>query len=64
MPANPPAISLDSGLTLDLGEHSYIHDQRIRNPSGALTHIRIGKFCSIATDLTIMLGLRPFEIGP
>ena len=47
-------ISLDDGLTLQLGEHSYIHDQKIRNPSGALTHIAIGKFCSIATDLTIV----------
>ena len=47
-------ISLDDGLTLQLGEHSYIHDQKIRNPSGALTHITIGKFCSIATDLTVI----------
>ncbi len=55
---NPPAvqdgISLDPGLTLQLGEHSYIHDARIRNPSGAFTHINIGKFCSIATDLVII----------
>lgn len=48
------AITLDSGLSLRIGDHSYIHDQTIRNPSGALTHITIGKFCSIATDLTII----------
>jgi len=54
MPANATAISLDPGLTLDLGDHSYVHDQRIRNPSGVPTHLRIGKFCSIATDLTII----------
>ena len=54
MPAQANSISLDPGLTLDLGDHSYIHDQRIRNPSGALTHIRIGKFSSIATDLTVI----------
>lgn len=47
-------FSLEDGLTLEIGEHSYIHDRTIRNPSGALTHIRIGKFCSIATDLTII----------
>ena len=47
-------ISLDDGLTLQLGEHSYIHDQKIHNPSGALTHVTIGKFCSIATDLTVI----------
>jgi len=47
-------ISLDDGLTLQLGEQSYIHDQKIRNPSGALTQITIGKFCSIATDLTVI----------
>jgi len=47
-------ISLDDGLTLQLGEHSYIHDQKIRNPSGALTQVTIGKFCSIATDLTVI----------
>jgi acetyltransferase-like isoleucine patch superfamily enzyme len=47
-------LSLDDGLTLEIGEYSYIHDRAIRNPSGALTHIRIGKFCSIATDLTII----------
>jgi len=48
------AISLDSGLSLEIGEHSYIHDAKIRNPSGALTRIRIGKFCSIATHLTVI----------
>jgi len=48
------SVALDPGLTLEIGAHSYIHDQAIRNPSGALTHIRIGKFCSIATDLTII----------
>ncbi len=47
-------LSLDAGLTVELGEHSYIHDRTIRNPSGALTNVRIGKFCSIATDLTII----------
>lgn len=54
MPETTLTISLDDGLTAELGEHSYIHDQAIRNPSGALTHIRIGKFCSIATDLTVI----------
>ena len=49
-----PAITLDLGLTLELGVQSYIHDAKISNPSGALTHIRIGNFCSIATDLTII----------
>lgn len=49
-----PSVTLDSGLTLDLGDHSYIHGGQIRNPSGALTHLAIGKFCSIATDLTII----------
>ena len=48
------AIDLDSGLTLEIGAHSYIHDHKIRNPSGALTGIAIGKFCSIATGLTII----------
>jgi len=47
-------ILLDPGLTLQLGEHSYIHDGKIRNPSGALTHVSIGKFCSIATDLVVI----------
>jgi acetyltransferase-like isoleucine patch superfamily enzyme/Flp pilus assembly protein TadD len=47
-------VALDSGLTLELGAHSYIHGGKIRNPSGALTHLAIGKFCSIATDLTII----------
>ncbi len=28
--------------------------RKICNPSGALTHIRLGKFCSIATELTII----------
>ncbi len=50
---NAPLL-LNDGLTLEIGEHSYIHDQTIRNPSGALTHISIGRFCSIATDLTII----------
>src|SRR5262245_53866699 len=50
----PQPVALDSGLTLQLGDYSYIHDQKIRNPSGALTHISIGKFCSIATQLTII----------
>lgn len=56
-PANvpPPAeIKLDPGLTLELGACSYIHGNRVRNPSGAITHLRIGKFCSIATDLTVI----------
>ncbi len=48
------AVRLDPGLTLTLGNYSYIHDSKISNPSGALTHLRIGKFCSIATDLTII----------
>jgi len=43
---NTQGISLDSGLTLNIGEHTYIHDRKIRN--------RIGKFCSIATDLVII----------
>jgi chloramphenicol O-acetyltransferase type B len=47
-------LRLDAGLTVEIGEHSYIHDRSVRNPSGALTHLRIGKFCSIATDLTII----------
>ena len=47
-------LSLHDGLTVQLGEHSYIHDQTIRNPSGALTQVTIGKFCSIATDLTVI----------
>ena len=47
-------FSLDDGLTLEIGDHSYIHDKAIRNPSGALTHVQIGKFCSIATDLTVI----------
>lgn len=54
IPAETHGISLDPGLTLQLGEHTYIHDRKIRNPSGALTHLRIGKFCSIATDLVII----------
>ena len=49
-----PNIALDSGLTLELGAHSYIHGGQIRNPSGALTHLTIGKFCSIATGLTLI----------
>jgi hypothetical protein len=49
-----PDILLDNGLTREFGEHSYIHDNQIRNPSGALTHIAIGKFSSIATGLTII----------
>jgi acetyltransferase-like isoleucine patch superfamily enzyme/Flp pilus assembly protein TadD len=48
------AISLDPGLSLTIGDHSYIHDHQIFNPSGALTDIEIGKFCSIATELTII----------
>lgn len=47
-------VSLDGGLTLDLGDHSYIHNSQIRNPSGALTHVTIGKFCAIATGLTLV----------
>jgi acetyltransferase-like isoleucine patch superfamily enzyme/SAM-dependent methyltransferase len=47
-------IDLDRGLTLEIGEHSYIHDYKIRNPSGALTDISIGKFCCIATGLTVI----------
>jgi acetyltransferase-like isoleucine patch superfamily enzyme/cytochrome c-type biogenesis protein CcmH/NrfG len=58
MPPHTPSISLDPGLTLDLGEHSFIQDQRIRNPSGAPAHIRIGRFCSIAADLTV-IGCNP-----
>ncbi len=49
-----PNISLGAGLTLELGDHSYIHGSEIKNPSGALTHIKTGKFSSIATDLTIV----------
>ena len=51
---SPATIDLDSGLTLEIGAHSYIHDHKIRNPSGALTGITIGKFCSIATGLTVI----------
>lgn len=47
-------VTLDRGLTLDLGAHSYIHGGKISNPSGALTRLTIGKFCSIATDLTLV----------
>ena len=47
-------ITLDTGLTLELGDHSYIHGGKISNPSGALTHLTIGKFCSIATDVTVI----------
>ena len=47
-------VTLDAGLTLDLGDHSYIHGGKITNPSGALTHLAIGKFCSIATDVTVI----------
>lgn len=47
-------VTLDNGLTLQLGDHSYIHGGQIRNPSGALTHLTIGKFCSIATGLTLI----------
>lgn len=50
----PAHVSTDPGLTLEMGEHSYIHDGKIRNPSGARTHVTIGKFCSIATDLTVI----------
>lgn len=53
-PCSSANIELDSGLTLEIGEHSYIHDDKIRNPSGALTGITIGKFCCIATGLTIV----------
>ena len=47
-------IALDPGLSLEMECHSYIHDSKIRNPSGAITKIVIGKFCSIATNLTII----------
>jgi acetyltransferase-like isoleucine patch superfamily enzyme/tetratricopeptide (TPR) repeat protein len=50
----PPTYDLDPGLTLDIGEHSYIHDRKIRNPSGAVTNISIGNFCCIATGLSII----------
>lgn len=56
-PRNVPSaeeIKLDAGLTLELGAGSYIHGNHIQNPSGARTHLRIGKFCSIATALTII----------
>jgi acetyltransferase-like isoleucine patch superfamily enzyme len=55
-PSSEPShgISLDPGLTLQFGDYSYIHDRRIRNPSGALTNLSIGKFCSVATDLVII----------
>ncbi len=51
---SPAKIDLDTGLTLEIGAHSYIHDHKVRNPSGALTNIIIGKFCSIATGLTVI----------
>ncbi|OYV02593.1 MAG: hypothetical protein CFE26_21950, partial [Verrucomicrobiales bacterium VVV1] len=47
-------IKLDAGLTLEIGDFSYVHGNFIRNPSGAQTHLKIGKFCSIATDFTII----------
>jgi len=47
-------LKLDAGLTLDLGACSYIHDSHVRNPSGARTHLVIGKFCSIASNLSIV----------
>ncbi len=47
-------IQLDRGLTLKIGAHSYINDLCIRNPAGAKTHVCIGKFCSIAKELTII----------
>lgn len=47
-------VTCDDGLTADIGDFTYVHGGRIRNPSGARTHLRIGKFCSIATDLTII----------
>ena len=50
----PQNVALDSGLTLELGAHSYVHGGQIRNPSGALTHLTMGKFCSIATGLTLV----------
>ncbi len=48
------AYELDPGLELEIGRESYIHDHKIRNPSGALTKITIGKFCCIATGLSII----------
>ncbi len=50
------SVALDSGLTLSLGEHSFIHDRKIRNLSGSRIHITIGKFCSLGPDLTILGG--------
>lgn len=47
-------VTLDQGLAADIGDYSYVHGKHIRNPSGARTHIRIGKFSSIATGLTII----------
>jgi len=50
----PSTYDLDPGLTLHIGEHSYIHDRKIRNPSGAVTSVSIGNFCCIATGLSII----------
>jgi len=48
------SYKLDAGLELEIGSNSYIHDHTIRNPSGALTNIIIGKFCCIATGLSVI----------
>jgi len=48
------SVLLDSGLTLSLGEHSLIHDQKIRNLSGSRVHVTIGRFCSIGPGLAIL----------
>lgn len=47
-------VTPDEGLTVEIGSFSYVHGKRIRNPSGARTRLRIGKFCSIATELTVV----------
>jgi acetyltransferase-like isoleucine patch superfamily enzyme/tetratricopeptide (TPR) repeat protein len=51
--SNSP-YDLDAGLELEIGAHSYIHDNKIRNPSGALTKIAIGKFCCVASGLSVI----------
>lgn len=52
MLASVIAIPLDEGVTLQINDHRYIRDQRIRNPKSALTGLKTWKFCSIATNLT------------
>ncbi len=50
----PAECTPEHGLKLEMGLHTYVHDRKIKNPSGALTKITIGNFCSIATGLSII----------